>query len=95
MRFSAFPKIYFDAAEIYRRRRLEESGPRLLNVDRTHLVIASWYYKKDGLEEYGVGLVAMHDEILKNPVVSSSNPASVDSLPYPGPASHVPCLSSS
>ena len=41
VRFSAFPKIYFLIAEIYPCRWLEESGQRLLNVDRTHLVLAS------------------------------------------------------
>ena len=37
--FSAFSKIYFDVAEIYRQCRLEESGLILENVDRTHLVL--------------------------------------------------------
>ena len=36
---SAFPKIYFDVAEIYEQHWLEESG--LENVNRTHLVLAS------------------------------------------------------
>ena len=36
-----FSKFYFDVAEIYRRRWLEESGQRLENLDRTHLVLAS------------------------------------------------------
>ena len=35
------PKNYFDVAEIYQCRWLEESGQRLENVDRTHLVLAS------------------------------------------------------
>ena len=34
-------KIYFDVAEIYRQRWLEESGHRLENVDQTHLVLVS------------------------------------------------------
>ena len=37
----AFPKIFFDVARIYRQRCLEESGQRLENDDRTHLVLAS------------------------------------------------------
>ena len=41
VRFSAFLKIYFDAAEIYRQRWLEERGQRLENVNQTHLVLAS------------------------------------------------------
>ena len=36
-----FPKIYFHVADIYQQRWLEESGPRLENVDRTHLELAS------------------------------------------------------
>ena len=40
-RGAAFPKIYFNVAEISRRRWLEEGGQRLENVDRTHLVLAS------------------------------------------------------
>ena len=36
-----FSKFYFDIAEIYRRRWLEESGQRLENLDRTRLVMAS------------------------------------------------------
>ena len=39
--FLAFPKIYFDVAEIYRQCWLEESGQRLENVDQTRLVLAS------------------------------------------------------
>ena len=34
-------QIIFDVAEIYRRHWLEESGQRLENVDRTHLVLGS------------------------------------------------------
>ena len=41
VQFSAFPKIYFDVAEIYQQRCLEESGQRHENVDRIHLVLAS------------------------------------------------------
>ena len=33
VQLSAFPKIYFDVAEIYRQHRLEDSGQRLNNVD--------------------------------------------------------------
>ena len=40
-RFLSFPKSYFDVADIYRRRWLEERGHRLENVDRTYLVLAS------------------------------------------------------
>ena len=40
-RGAAFPKIYFNVAEISRRRWLEEGGQRLENVDRTHLVLAA------------------------------------------------------
>ena len=40
VQFSAFPKIVFDVAEIYWWRWLEESGQRLENDDRTHLVLA-------------------------------------------------------
>ena len=36
-----FPKIYFDVAENYQGRWLEESGQRLENIDQTHLVLAS------------------------------------------------------
>ena len=39
--FSAFPKVYFNVAEIYRRRCLEASGQMLENVDRTHRVLTS------------------------------------------------------
>ena len=35
------PKIYFDVAEIFRRRWLEESGQMFQNVFQTHLVLAS------------------------------------------------------
>ena len=41
VRFLAFPKIYFQVAEIYSRHWLEESGQRLDNIDRTNLVLAS------------------------------------------------------
>ena len=41
VRLSAFTKIYFDVAEIYRQRWLEESGQRLENVGQTHLVLVS------------------------------------------------------
>ena len=41
VRFLALPKIYFDVGEIYQWRWLEESGQRLENVDRTHLVLGS------------------------------------------------------
>ena len=41
IRYSAFTKIYFDVAEVYRWLWLEESGQRLENVDQTHLVLAS------------------------------------------------------
>ena len=40
-KFSAFSKIYFDVAEIYQRRWLEESGQKLENVEQTHLVLDS------------------------------------------------------
>ena len=46
VRFLAFPKIYYDVAKIYRRCWLEETGQRIENVKRTHLVVASWYSKK-------------------------------------------------
>ena len=39
--FPAFPKIYFDVAEIYQLRWLEESEQWLENVDRTHPVLAN------------------------------------------------------
>ena len=39
--FSAFPKMYCDVAEIYRRRWLGESGLRFENVYQTHQVLAS------------------------------------------------------
>ena len=39
--FSAFLKIYFDIAEIYRGSWLEESGRRIVSIDRTHLVLTS------------------------------------------------------
>ena len=39
--FSTLPKTYFDVAEIYQWRWLEESGQRLENVDPTHLGLAS------------------------------------------------------
>ena len=35
------PKNYFDVAEIYQWRWLEECGQRLENVDQSHLVLAS------------------------------------------------------
>ena len=35
------PKIYFDVAEIFRRRWLEKSGQMVQNVFHTHLVLAS------------------------------------------------------
>ena len=38
--------FYFDVVKIYCL-WLEESGQRLDKVDRTHLVLASLYYKKD------------------------------------------------
>ena len=41
VRFSALLKIYFNDAEIYQQRWLEDSGPRLENIDRTQLVLAS------------------------------------------------------
>ena len=41
VRFSRFPNAYFDVLEIYRRHCFKESGPRLENVDQTHLVLAS------------------------------------------------------
>ena len=41
VRFSAFPKLYLDIADIYRRRWFEKSGQSLENVDRTPLVLAS------------------------------------------------------
>ena len=41
VRFLAFQKIYFNVAEIDWQRWLEESGKRLDNVNRTHLVLAS------------------------------------------------------
>ena len=41
IRYSAFTKIYFDVAAIYRWRWLKESDQRLENVDKTHLVLAS------------------------------------------------------
>ena len=37
----SFSEIYFDVAEIYRQSQLEESGQRLENVNRTHLILAS------------------------------------------------------
>ena len=37
----AFPKIYFDVAEIYKWKWLEESGQRLQNDDQTHLALDS------------------------------------------------------
>ena len=40
VRYSAFPKIYFDVVEIYRPHWFEENGHRLENVDQT-LVPAS------------------------------------------------------
>ena len=40
VRFSAFLKIYIDVAVTYQQPWLEESGQRLENVDRTHLVLA-------------------------------------------------------
>ena len=49
VRFSAFPNIYFDVAEIYGWRWLEESGQRLDNVNRIHLVLTSKYYKNTTL----------------------------------------------
>ena len=39
VRFSAFPRIYFNTAEIYQWPWLEESGQRLENVDPTHVVL--------------------------------------------------------
>ena len=39
VRFSEFPEIYFDVAEIYRRPWLEESGQRIDIVDGIHLVL--------------------------------------------------------
>jgi len=39
--FSNTEKINFDVAEINQRHCLEESGQRLENADRTHLVVAS------------------------------------------------------
>ena len=47
--FSAFLKISFNAAEIYQLRWLEEIGLRLDNVDWTHPVLASLWYKKNVL----------------------------------------------
>ena len=41
VQFSAFPKHYFDVAQIYQRWWWEESGQRLENVDWTQLVLAS------------------------------------------------------
>ena len=38
---SPFPKIYFDVAEIYQQRKLDESRQRFENVDQTHLVLSS------------------------------------------------------
>ena len=46
VRFLAFPKIYYNVAEIYQQSWLEETEQRLENVKRTHLVVASWYSKK-------------------------------------------------
>ena len=38
--FSAFPKISFNVAEIYWQHWLEKNGPRLDNVDQTHIALA-------------------------------------------------------
>ena len=46
VQFSTFPKIYFVDGEIKQRGWLEESGQRLDNVERTHLVLASKNNKK-------------------------------------------------
>ena len=51
IRFSAFTKIYFDVAEIYRWHQLEESGQWLENVERTHLVLASGQWQASAAKE--------------------------------------------
>ena len=49
MKIPAFPNffqmIFFGVAEVYQWRCLEERGQWVENVNRTHLVLASGYYK--------------------------------------------------
>ena len=62
VRFLAFPQIYFDVAEIYCRHWFEESGQRLENVGRTHLVLAS---SKQVLQEKQLSGIVVHTMGLK------------------------------
>ena len=55
VRFSAFLKIYFNVAEIYRQRWLLKSGQRLENFDQTHVALArgKLVLQKDGITVTG------------------------------------------
>ena len=52
VQFLAFPKMYFVVAEINQQHWSEESGQRVENVDRTHLVLASG---KPVLQKFSLG----------------------------------------